>query len=298
MASIPNLQILHVEDDEDYLVLMEDLLSEAKISDFEVTPATTYEKAFDLLTHNRYDLCFLDYRLGACNGLDLLKNLGATNNNTPIIMITNYDSAALDMTAEKLGAKFFIPKDQLDSKSVGRAIRYVLSHNQSELALREMATKDELTGLLNRRSFLERLESLISHYLRGCGEFSLVFIDLDNFKEINDTYGHEAGDIVLRNVGERLNTTIRNNDIAGRLGGDEFVIVFDGMSEDTLNLKFNEIAEQVFADIKIGNTTLEIFASWGSSHFPRDGSDPTTLLSCADTKMYQHKKIANPPNKN
>ena len=156
--------------------------------------------------------------------------------------------------------------------------------------LRHQALHDALTGLPNRVLLHDRIEQSI-HTLRRSGTaFALLFLDLDGFKEINDTFGHYTGDILLANVGARLRAQLRGTDTIARLGGDEFAIVVSGNAESQAA---GELAAQLLkaleAPFEIEDHKLVVGASIGIVHAPRHGTDPTTLMRRADVAMYAAK---------
>src|SRR5262249_51864905 len=154
------------------------------------------------------------------------------------------------------------------------------------------AYHDVLTHLPNRKLFTDRLMQNITRakrYGRGC--VAVMFVDLDHFKSINDTLGHEAGDELLLEMSRRLRDCIREDDTVARLGGDEFTIILAELRhpEDAASVA-EKIIRAVQEPMTIGGTTLEISASIGISLFPQDGGDPETLLRNADSAMYRAKE--------
>lgn len=149
------------------------------------------------------------------------------------------------------------------------------------------ANTDPLTGLANRRYLMQRLERFVSQRV----PLSLMFIDLDGFKPINDEYGHDAGDEALKIVSERMGACIRENDILCRLGGDEFVILFTGLSDqDVLKGRGDKVLEMVGTPMWIDGNRLRMGASIGISIFPKDGEDAESVLNAADEAMYAAKQ--------
>ncbi len=158
--------------------------------------------------------------------------------------------------------------------------------------LRDLAATDSLTGLANRRAFLDRLVSEIARSRRvGCS-ISIVLLDLDGFKGINDTHGHFVGDEVLIRVAQALTRSIRASDLAARFGGDEFILLLT----ETTGIKAAELLAQLRAmDISLPNHeggSLMTF-SWGIAAFPEDGEDPNRLLQVADRHLYTMKQQLN-----
>ena len=152
------------------------------------------------------------------------------------------------------------------------------------------AQYDSLTTLLNRASLYERMDAEIARSVREGGSMAIVYLDLDRFKEINDRYGHGAGDMVLQNVSRQILNSIRRSDVAARIGGDEFVVLLPGMGDRAeagrvADLMVNSIGQTSFFN---GNE-LNAGASVGISIFPEDGTNADTLLNRADEYMYRNK---------
>jgi diguanylate cyclase (GGDEF)-like protein len=177
-------------------------------------------------------------------------------------------------------------------------VQDVTERVESQHKIRYLAFYDSLTNLPNRRLFTEILARLVERARRQRSLVAVLFLDLDNFKRVNDTYGHATGDRLLKVVGERLSQTVRRDDIlarplgepenaVSRLGGDEFVVAFGGLShaEDAARLA-SRMLEEIKAPIRIDKTELSVSASVGISLFPHDGDNEDTLLGNADAALY------------
>ncbi|MFO7550394.1 MAG: diguanylate cyclase [Haliea sp.] len=152
------------------------------------------------------------------------------------------------------------------------------------------AHHDLLTGLPNRRLFLDRLEQEIKHAKRGSRPLSVLFMDLDGFKEVNDSLGHEAGDSLLCDVAERLTDCVREEDTVARLGGDEFTVILAGAKQrKDVNLVVETIINALAMPFRIARRPVQISVSIGVSCYPRDGTTPSDLLHAADRAMYRAK---------
>jgi diguanylate cyclase (GGDEF)-like protein len=151
-----------------------------------------------------------------------------------------------------------------------------------------MARVDSLTGLLNRRSMDEILPSEVGRHSRYGGVFSMIILDLDHFKSLNDNYGHLAGDELLRQIGIIMKNTIREADQAFRYGGDEFAILLPQTSMEAAYKVSERIRQQTFARIEIGSSPISI--SLGISSWPADGVSPNDIISAADVALYQAKR--------
>lgn len=154
-----------------------------------------------------------------------------------------------------------------------------------------LAHYDALTGLTNRHLFSNIIQSAIESSKKEGTTFFILFLDLDKFKDINDTYGHNVGDKLLVSVAKRLKSCVKNKDFISRFGGDEFVILIDNVDEIQLVSIVERIITQVQQPIEFEGNTLSITFSIGVSRFPKDGIDTESLLSSADLAMYKAKEL-------
>jgi len=185
--------------------------------------------------------------------------------------------------------EFFI--QEIESIRYSLALTFKrLKKEQEELY--KLSTQDPLSGLYNRLSLIEKLNWLISKSKRSNGKFAVIFLDLDNFKNINDSRGHDFGDKILQHVAEVLLHVVRDNDIVSRLGGDEFVIVLPELTDDTRVIDIAQrIKEKLSEPLIIENHKYVVTASMGITMYPKDGEDASTLLKNADIAMYKSKDL-------
>lgn len=161
---------------------------------------------------------------------------------------------------------------------------------QAEVKLTQLAHHDQLTGLPNRNLFFDRLEQLLVDAKRHGRLFALLYLDLDKFKPINDTLGHEFGDMVLQDVSKRLQSTLRADDTIARIGGDEFIIILNAIADPKAALILAEkLVKKVIQPFKIGALSHSLGVSVGISVFPQDGTNKDTLIAKADQAMYKAK---------
>lgn len=166
----------------------------------------------------------------------------------------------------------------------------VTEEKKASAALQYSASHDALTGLPNRALLVDRLQQSLSIYARTGRGVSVLFIDLDGFKPVNDTYGHLAGDLLLQNVAKRLSSCVRDSDTVARLGGDEFVVLSnDAASVDAAAAVARKILAALEPPIDVGDATVHVGASIGIAQVPHDGTDVDTLLQAADEAMYSAK---------
>lgn len=167
--------------------------------------------------------------------------------------------------------------------------RDVTERRHSRARIEYLANFDELTGLPNRRLLADHLQYAISLAKRGDGHLAVMFIDLDRFKEINDTLGHSAGDAFLIEVGARLNTVLRESDTASRLGGDEFILLLPDTDAQAAAHIAEQLLEAIALPYQVENYTVIVTASIGIAIYPHDGESLESLLRGADTAMYRAK---------
>jgi diguanylate cyclase (GGDEF)-like protein len=161
---------------------------------------------------------------------------------------------------------------------------------KNEAVLKQLALFDPLTQCANRNLLNERFDYRLNKSTRDDSAFHIAYIDLDQFKPINDQFGHNAGDKVLSTIADRLKQSVRAHDLVARIGGDEFVILFDD-SIDSTHIK-QKLAAIVKAPIEYNDIELVVSASIGLSRFPDDGGSLHLLLATADADMYSQKKKA------
>ncbi len=162
---------------------------------------------------------------------------------------------------------------------------------RSKNQLSWQAFHDSLTGLVNRNQLEKNLDYIIASCLRSGEKFAIFFIDIDFLKKINDTLGHDAGDQLIRTMGERLKQSVRKTDVAARLGGDEFILVVNGADNTSIAAIFAEkIINRVIEPVKIHQHEVIVTASIGISFFPQDGNDYNTLIKSADLALYKAKQ--------
>ncbi|MDL2357416.1 MAG: diguanylate cyclase [Pseudomonadota bacterium] len=176
---------------------------------------------------------------------------------------------------------------QFVSAQVGTAIERMQLHEQ----LQYMAQYDALTRLPNRQLFHDRLASALARAARKPGSFSLLYLDLDKFKQVNDLYGHAAGDLLLHEVAQRIKLCVREVDTVARIGGDEFVVLLEDIeTSGAAALVAAKIADALALPVHIGPLSLRITPSIGIAMYPQHGDSDQLLLKHADEAMYRIKR--------
>jgi len=292
---ILNGKILVVDDQEATARSVAEMLREAGYG--AVTFTTNPSEVGELHRKNRYDLILLDLEMPEVNGFDVMEELRTieTDAYPPVIAMTIQPSYKLH--ALKAGAKDFIAKPfDLDEAlaRIRNMLEVRLLHGEARntaRALESMALHDALTGVANRHLLTDRISAALANARRTRGSMAIVYLDLDGFKQINDTLGHAAGDTVLRMVAGRLTSAVREEDTVARLGGDEFVIALwnAGTVYDVTTVA-SKLLRLVSKPYVIDGQTLAMTASAGVGIYPRHGVDAKTLMERADRALYAAKR--------
>lgn len=177
------------------------------------------------------------------------------------------------------------------SAKYARLKKYLVKLKDAERALRKSAFHDPLTGLANRLLLMDRFEVAMRHARRNRKKFAVLMLDLNKFKDINDTYGHAAGDKVLVTVAQRLASIVRESDTVARLGGDEFVLIVESIAERAqLEVLGNKLVEVLSQELTLDSgETVAVGTSVGYAWYPRDGDNLHDILDVADQAMYTCK---------
>ena len=290
------LRVLIVEDSEsDSLLLVRALRSAGFEPDFD--RVDTPEAMAATLTDRAWDIVISDYTMPRFDGLSALRVLKQRGLDLPFIIVSGSIGEEVAVAAMKAGAHDYVMKSNL--QRLGSAIERELreaeirsEHKRSEERLRYLAKYDPLTGLPNRNLLYEQLEHELASGQGKDKPLALMLMDLDNFKEINDTIGHQAGDLLLQQVGLRLQATLRECDIIARLGGDEFGILLPGADEESAILAASKFLTAFDAPFAIGKLVLDARASFGIALSPHHGADTDALMRRADIAMYLAKQSA------
>ncbi len=258
---------------------------------FELLWAETYEEGIARLLSGEFAACLLDYQLGPRNGLELIRKAVSVGCRTPIVFLTAEASERVDIEAMNAGALDYLVKGEISSRTLERSLRYALKLGDTLEALRRLATRDQLTGLLNRREFDRILAEEEERWQRFGHPVALVLIDIDRFKSINDTHGHQIGDGVLREVARRLAESVRSVDRVARFGGEEFALIVMESDADAALETARRACRAIEREPILGRDTLplNVTVSAGSASLPTDAKSGELLVAAADRALYAAK---------
>ncbi len=277
-------RILVVDDDTVTLTI---LAAELRAASYRVLTARNAEDALELLELVRPDAVISDVVMPGLSGIELLSELKSRSevSGIPLLLMSAGGVGEEKAAAIRLGACDYLQKPIVGLEVLAR-LELHLEQSDELNKLRRLCELDALTGLSNRRGIESALDQALCKARAGSSELSVVILDVDNFKHVNDTHGHKEGDALLRKVGSLLRQEIRQGDLAGRLGGDEFVLVLPGCS--------HVAAMQLGARIDVVMNRLcskyeqPVGLSFGvySAH---GGANAEEVLDAADRAMYAAK---------
>src|SRR5665213_289586 len=293
-TDIRHAKILIVDDQESNIRLLESVLARA---DYTSVAATTnpYE-VYELHRRNRYDLILLDLKMPGMDGFQVLEALKETEVDGYLSVLVITANPDCKLRALQSGARDFISKPFDMAEVLARVhnlLEVLLLHQKARNYAKTqefMALHDPLTGLANRRLLSERVSHAIIHAKRNNGIMAIVYLDLDGFKEINNTLGHDSGDLLLKLVAARLVAAVRQEDTVARLGGDEFVIAMPYINSlDGAALAAEKIIGALSQPYNIQENNVTVTASAGIGLYPANGEDVKTLLKNADIALLDAK---------
>ncbi|MDP9109304.1 MAG: diguanylate cyclase [Pseudomonadota bacterium] len=288
-------KILVVDDSADNVDLLLAMLEQEGYSNLSST--TSPLEVVELHRQHQYDLILLDIQMPVMDGFKVMDGLRELEQDAwlPVLAITaqpGYKNRALEA-----GAKDFISKP-FDFVEVTQRIRNMLEvrllynrATRTSETLHRLALHDPLTGLPNRRLLEDRIGTAIEHARRNRSHVAMMYIDLDGFKEVNDTWGHDCGDILLQMVSDRLVCAARGEDTVARIGGDEFMVVLGELNDpEDIHIPAKKLVAAVAEPYQIKGQTVIVTTSIGISIYPYDAATVEALITSSDRALYQAKR--------
>lgn len=294
MAEETVKKILLIDDSSQVNDHLRRMVRSFKREQWELDWADTYTAGLKKLLSGKYAVCLLDYRLDeGRDGLQLIREANAAECATPVIFLTADPDPAIDDAALAAGAMDFLVKAGFIAADLERSIRYARRLGEVMVQLRQQATRDKLTGLMNRREFDRLLQEEWLRCTRFKHGFSLVILDIDFFKKVNDTHGHQAGDAVLQHVASLLAGQVRSIDRLARYGGEEFAVIMvetdRAHARDTID-RLRALLADTPCLIPEKDLTIPVTLSAGVATAPEDAESIEQLIEAADAALYTAKK--------
>lgn len=284
------LKILYVDDDYEDFLLTEGMLLSHSPTAYSIDWVDGFEDGIERLKTDAPDACLVDYSLGKHTGIEFVQWAKEAGFDGPMILLTGRDDTDLDQRALAAGAVDYLEKNAINSNLLARSIRYAVHRKRIERELSTLASSDYLTGLRNRSSFDTELRRVTASCMRSAKPFAVLLLDIDHFKETNDSLGHQTGDALLIQVASRLSDCCREGDIVSRWGGDEFAVIADsiGSALGAANLA-NRIVMAIGRPFDIQGNSVRTTASVGIVYCDEELASRPELLSFADQALYKAK---------
>jgi diguanylate cyclase (GGDEF)-like protein len=290
----PKIRILMVEDMQAHANFATNLLNEAGEGWYELDHVGKLSDAIRRLRETAYDVVLLDLNLPDSNGVSTVSQVREASFRVPIVVLSGWEDESLEAQSLQQGAQEYLVKGWAGNKSelLVRAIRYAIERKKTEDRIQRMSRYDSLTNVANRSFLYDRLEVALARARRLNRIVAVLLLDLDHFKNINDTLGHTFGDRILKRVAERLTGSLRASDIVARMGGDEFAVLLPEIEQvgDVAQVA-DKIMAALRAPVMLDEQELFVSTSIGSSIYPDDGEDAETLLKNADSAVQRAKQI-------
>jgi len=292
LAYLEHSSILIVEDSKTALLINMKLVKKCYPFTEIITAKDGIEALEKIEKHPNIKLILTDYEMPNMNGIEFIKKVRQKYDidDKTIIALSSISEKDISSTLLKIGANDFLNKPFIEEELMCRIDNNIKNSILID-EIKEMAFKDALTGLYNRRYFFDIAEKMFLTSKREEKEISILMCDIDHFKKINDTYGHQTGDIIIKKVASILAQNIRKNDIAARYGGEEFVILLYDCPIKFANLIGEKIRKTIESlEIKENNTTIKFTISIGISN---KGNSLEDIIKDADKMLYKAKETRN-----
>lgn len=284
-------RVLLVEDNSTDAMLAEAHL--ARAGNFDIVRVTRLWDAVAKLHEGNFDVVLTDLTLPDARGIDAVSRIVEAAPTATIVVLSGREDEALSLEAIEYGAQDYLVKDRINPYSLAASLRFSRERKRTQLRLEQLAHEDPLTGLFNRRMFHVRLSHLIARTRRAEQYFAVFFIDLDHFKSVNDKFGHDVGDSLLKEVAQRIVAGVREHDTAARMGGDEFAVLVEDLQDPE---EAQEVAKRLVkslgAPYSSSSGPLHVTSSIGVAVFPDAADNQEELLNCADAAMYEVKRTS------
>jgi diguanylate cyclase (GGDEF)-like protein len=285
-------RVLLVEDDPRGAALVREMLRATWTEGLVLAHVERLSEGTQELLDHGASCVLLGLSLPDSSGLESLEHIRTAAPDVPIVVLADRRDSELGIAAIRAGAQDFLVLADIGPMRLGRAVRYAIERKRSEVQLAQQALHDPLTDLPNRALFLDRLGVALDRSRRTGGSVAVLFLDVDNFKDINDSHGHPAGDRVLIALASRLRAMLRPMDTVARFGGDEFTFLFEELaSEREVVLIAERITRAASLPIRLEDRETAITVSIGIAMVGDPSIPPETVIREADAAMYRAKEL-------
>lgn len=293
------MEILLVDDDTVDRAVIIRTLKKSNLS-VSITEAVTVDQGLELISEKKFDVVLLDYNLPLRDGIEMIVEIRSApqGSSTAIVMMSTSEDEDLALECIKAGAQDFLIKSEISETKLKRAILHSTTRHDLESRLFEtyqkvkvLAETDTLTGLPNRYFFDESLKLALASNRRSDSTLALLLLDIDNFKLINDNFGHDIGDIYLKKTVGIIKSCLRGNELFARLGGDEFAITLTNLeNSEHASIVAQRIINAMQKPLEIASTLIHSTVSIGIALHSHNSETSEEIFKHADIAMYRAKK--------
>ncbi len=289
-APRPKTHVLLIEGDSAEAFAFSAELDARHPGEFVTTVAAELVTASHLIERQAPDVIAFAVEQPDAAGLQAIARLQSEAPQVGVVVLTRFDDAEFALQALQAGAQDCVI-NRHETTDIGRALRHAQERKRAERRLASIAFHDPLTGLANRSLFRQHLARASAYARRSHSTFGVLVLDLDRFKFINDSLGHDAGDSYLQEIAHRLQVAVRETDTVARLGGDEFAVLATPLARaEDIEPLADRILGELRRPVDLAGTRIHPTASIGAAIFPDSGKDSDALLSAADAAMYVVKE--------
>jgi diguanylate cyclase (GGDEF)-like protein len=285
-------RLLVVDDDRSMRLALKNVF---KNEDYVIEEAGNGMQAISMCQRNMPDLVLMDAMMPEVDGFTACERIRSLpgGKDTPVLMITALENEDSIVRAFASGATDFIPKP-IHFAVLKQRVSRLIQANKVEQHVKKLAYHDSLTGLPNRSNLMQQMRVMLNRAQIENKKIAILFLDLDRFKLINDTLGHDAGDLLLKAVSERIGRCVRNQDFIARLGGDEFTVILEGVAgKEVVSKIAAKICDTLSQPFVFLQQKMFVTTSIGISMYPDDGEDISALMKHADSAMFRAKENRN-----
>jgi diguanylate cyclase (GGDEF)-like protein len=258
---------------------------------FDLEWAATFGDGLEALSTGEFEVCLVDCSTGGRDGTEILEEAESRGVATPLVMLTGMVNRDVDERAMALGAADYLVKNEITPGILDRTIRYAISRASLLNELARLAKYDPLTGLANRTLLPDFLDGAMARTRRSAQCMAVLLLDLDHFKNVNDQFGHDIGDLLLKQVAQCLTRSLRAGDLVARLGGDEFAVILDNIgTPENAGRVATKIISELSSTQELGGHKFQVGTSIGIACYETGAEASADLIKSADTAMYEVKR--------
>jgi diguanylate cyclase (GGDEF)-like protein len=286
-----SIDLLLIEDNPGDMLLTRRMLEKAEHTSFHISYADSLAKGIERATQSTLDVILSDLNLPDSPDVETFFRLKLRVPEIPIVVLSGFADEEMSLKAVRQGAQDYLIKGQINNIVLERSLLYAIERKRAEDTIKKLAYNDALTGLPSRILLGDRFAMAAADSQRNNRKTALIMLDLDHFKDINDNYGHDAGDEMLKEVSNRLVSILRQTDTVCRNGGDEFILLIPQINTKEM---IDEIAQRMLVAVgkpfNLHGVEKRISASLGIAMYPENGKSLEILIKRADMAMYEVKK--------